>query len=217
MEKYGMRFEDMTKKEKVNHIWEYYKWHIIGTIITVVMAVSIGKAMLFPAPPDDVDIVVAAQMYTNLNSDAVIKEFKEKYQTGLDLTTINWNDAETAFVMIQKLPLMVSTEEMDIIAVSVETYDKFIQMYGTDMFTPLDIVPELSDLLEKYESQLVKSDFILDEEGNKVPTEEHVYGIKVDKLSNIPCIEAHEEIIVGLTSRVKDLDKTVTMLKYILE
>ena len=217
MEKYGISFKEMNKKEKVKHIWGYYRWHILATIIAGVMIFSLGKTMLFPAPPDEVDIVIAAQMYTNADYNRVIQQYKDEFKTGLDLTNINWEDGQTSMVMFQKLPLMITTDEMDILGTSSATYEKFMQIYGEDMFTPLEDIPELSDLLEQYKDQLVRGDYVSDEEGNKVPTEEHVYGIRVDKLSNIPCIEANEEIIIGITSKVKDLDKAIVMLKYILE
>lgn len=217
MEKYGITFKEMNKKEKVKHIWEYYRWHILATIIAVVMIFSLGKTILFPEPPDEVDIVIAAQMYTNTDYNSVLQQFKEEFKTGLDLMNINWEDAESAFVMLQKIPLMITTDEMDIFGTSSDAYEDFVKIYGEDMFTPLEDIPALSDLLEKYKDNLITCDYVNDENGNKIATENHVYGIRVDKLSNIPCIDANEEIVIGLTSRVKDLDKAIVMLKYILE
>lgn len=217
MEKYGISFQEMNKKEKAKHIWEYYRWHILATIIAVVMVFSLGKTMLFPAPPDEVDIVIAAQMYLSADNSQVVNSFKEEFQTGLDLTSINWSDAQTSYVMLQKIPLMITTDEMDIFGSSVSQYTSFMQIYGEDMFTPLEDIPELQGLLEKYKDSLVTCNFTKDEDGNEVLTEEHVYGIRVEKLSNIPCIEANEPLIIGLTSKVKDLDKTISMLEYILE
>jgi len=217
MEKYGITFEEMNKKEKVKHIWEYYRWHILATIIAVVMIFSLGKTMLFPQPPDEVDIVIVAQMYTNADYDKVTEQFKNEFKTGLDLTNINWQDSQTSVVMLQKIPLMITTDEMDIFGASSDAYENFMQIYGEDMFMPLEDIPALSELLKKYKDSLVTCNYVSDENGNKVATEEHVYGIRVDKLSNVPCIEANEEIIVGLTSKVKDLDKAVVMLEYILE
>ena len=217
MEKYGITFKEMNKKEKVKHIWEYYRWHILATIIAVVMIFSLGKTILFPEPPDEVDIVIAAQMYTSIERESVIQKFKDEFKTGLDLTNVNWEDAQSSMVMVQKIPLMITTDEMDIFAASSDAYENFVQIYGEDMFTPLENIPALASLLEQYKDNLVTCDYVRDENGNKIATQEHIYGIRVDKLSNIPCIEANEEIIVGLTSKVKDLDKAIDMLKYILE
>ena len=217
MEKYGITFEEMNKKEKVKHIWEYYRWHILATIIAVAMIFSLGKTMLFPEPPDEVDIVIAAQMYTSIDQESVVQQFKDEFKTGLYLTSVNWEDAQSSVVMLQKIPLMITTDEMDIFGASSDVYENFVEIYGEDMFTPLEDIPILSELLEKYKDNLVTCDYVKDENGNKIATEKHVYGIRVDKLSNIPCIEANEELIIGLTSKVKDLDKTIVMLKYILE
>lgn len=217
MEKYGITFGEMNKKEKIKHIWGYYRWHILATIIAVVMIFSLGKTILFPEPPDEVDIVIAAQMYTSIERESVVQKFKDEFKTGLDLTNVNWQDAQSSMVMVQKIPLMITTDEMDIFAASSDAYENFVQIYGEDMFAPLEDIPALTSLLEQYKDNLVTCDYISDENGNKIATQEHIYGIRVDKLSNIPCIEANEEIIVGLTSKVKDLDKAIDMLKYILE
>lgn len=217
MEKYGVTFKEMNTKEKIKHIWEYYRWHILSTIIGVAVIFSLGKTILFPAPADEVDIVIAANMHLGINDQEVVQQFKEEFNTGLDLSNTIWKDAQSSVIMLQKIPLMITTNEMDIFGATSETYENFMQIYGEDMFTPLEEVPALSELLEKYQDQLVSCNYVRDEEGRQIETQNHVYGIRVNQLSNIPCIEANEEIIIGLTSNVKDLDKAVDMLKYILE
>lgn len=219
MERYGISFKEMSKKEKVKHIWEYYRYHILSSVIAICVTISLVKTVFFPAPPNDVDIMLAGIMYLEDTYTNVSEEFKENYNTGLDLTNINWeDDPQTAGVMYQKVPLMLSTKELDIIGISTSTYERFAKMYGEDMFMPMENVPELSGLLEKYEDHLYVCDKIVDEEGNEIDApEKHVLGIKVEKFSNIPCLTANEEMIVGLNPGAKDLEKAINMLEYILE
>ena len=217
MEKYGVTFQEMHTKEKIKHIWGYYRWHILSAMIGLVVVFFLGKALFFPEPPNDVDIVIAANMHLSMEDEEVIRQFKEEFNTGLDLSNILWADPQSSVIMLQKIPLMITTGEMDIFGATSETYENFMQVYGEDMFIPLEKLPALSDLLDKYSDQLVSCDYIRDEEGNKVDTQTHIYGIRVSQLSHMPCIEANEELIVGLTSNVKDLDKAIDMLKYILE
>lgn len=219
MEKYGISFKEMDKKQKVMHIWEYYRYHILSGIIAIFVTISLAKTIFFPAPPNDVDIMLAGKIYLEDTYTAVADEFKEKYKTGLDLTSVNWEeDPQIAGVMYQKIPLMLSTKEVDIVGISTSTYERFAEMYGEDMFMPMENIPELSSLLEKYEDHLYVSEKRVDEEGNKIDAEQkHVLGIKVEKFNNIPCLGANEEMIVGLNTGAKDLEKTINMLKYILE
>jgi len=218
MEQYGIRFEEMNKQQKIKHIWEYYRYHILATIIAICMICSLGKSILFPPPPNDVDIMLVGQMYLDDTSSQVADEFKETFQTGVDFSNVNWeSDPEIASVMLQKIPLMVTTDELDIMAIATGTFERFSENYGADMFMPLEDVPELEDLLEKYKDSLYICNQMMDDEGNLVETEPHIYGIKVTEFSNLPCIIAVEEMIVGLNPQAKDFEKSISMLKYILE
>lgn len=219
MEHYGIQFKDMDKKQKVKHIWEYYRYHILATIIGIAVVFSVGKTMLFPEPPNEVDIVMAASMYIDSNQEEEVRQkFKDEFKTGLDLNVINWNgDTQFAMIMNQKIPMLFSTKELDIIAIQTENYDRFAKIYGKDMFAPLEEIPELTDLLEKYKDHLYVCDKVRDEEGNEMTTEEHVLGIKVNRFNNIPCIIESEEMVIGINPMAKDFEKTINMLKYILE
>ena len=218
MEHYGMRFKEMDKKQKVKHIWEYYRYHILATIIAVAVIGALGKSILFPPPADEVDIMLAGQMYLDTNSTEVAEQFKEEFQTGLDFNNMSWdNDPQIASVMFQKIPLLITTNELDIMAIADTTFEKFTQIYGKDMFMPLEEVPELKDLLEKYKDQLFTCDKAIGEKGELVDAQSHVYGIKVKQFSHLPCIINSEEMIVGLNPKAKDFEKSISMLKYILE
>lgn len=219
MEQYGMRFNEMNKKQKINHIWEYYKYHILATIIAVIVCGSIAKNIFFPEPPNEVDILFAGHMYIDKNESEIKKYMKEEYSTGIEFNNINWEaDPEVASVMYQKIPLLIRIDELDIMAMPKDPYTQFVITYGEDMFIPLEEVPELSDLLEKYQDSLYVCDKIIDEDDNIIDVEPHVYGIKTDTFSsNISCIAASEEMVIGLNPNAKDLDKAISMLKYILE
>lgn len=219
MEKYGMQFKDMNTKQKVMHIWEYYRYHILATIIGVFVVFSLGKTMLFPPEPNEVDVLFAASMYIDPQTEGdVVKDFKENNKTGLDLTAMNWKeDGQMVMVMNQKIPMLLAAKELDILGLDEENFARFTRAYGKDMFVALDEVPELKDVLEKYKDHLFVYDKTVDENGNEIPMDEHVFGIKVDTFKNIPCILAAEEMVIGLNPSAKDYDKAVSMLKYILE
>ena len=219
MERYGTQFKDMDNKQKVKHIWEYYRYYILATIIGIAVVFSLGKTMFFPEPPNEVDIVMAGSMYIDpATEEEVRNKFKEEFKTGLDLNAINWDtDMQFAMVMNQKIPMLFSAKELDIVAIQTETYDRFAKIYGKDMFAPLEEIPELKDVLEQYKDSLYICDKKRDEEGNEIPTDEHVLGIKVNKFKNISSIIESEEMVIGMNPQAKDFEKTINMLKYILE
>ncbi len=219
MEQYGMRFEEMNKKQKINHIWEYYRYHILAVIIGTVVIGSLAKTILFPEPPNAVDVMFAGQMYIDINANEIKEQMKEEFGAGIDFSNVNWEeDAEIASIMFQKIPLMITTDELDVMAIATAQYENFATIYGEDMFMPLEDIPELSDVLEKYQDSLYICDKTVDDEGNLIDAEPHVYGIKTDTFSSeLSCIVSSEEMIIGLNREPKDLDKAVSMLKYILE
>ena len=218
MEHYGMRFEEMNKGQKVKHIWEYYRYHILAVIIATVFIGLLGKSILFPEPADDVDVMFVGQMYIDDTSQQVSKQFKEEFKTGIDFVNVNWeNDAEISSVMFQKIPLLVTANELDIMGIATGSFERFAQIYGEDMFMPLEEVPELATLLEKNKDKLYVCNQTVDNQGNLIDAKEHVYGIKADTFSRIPCLVSSEEMVIGLNPKAKDFDKAVSMLKYILE
>lgn len=217
MEQYGKCYKDMNRKEKIEHIWEYYRWNIFAVIVSILVGGSLLKTILFRTPPDALDIVVVNSMATNNKMTEVTEEYKEKFDVGLVLTNMDWNDYEMVTIMHQKIPLLLTADEMDIIGVTDEEYKQLMRAYGEDMFLPLEEIEGLEDILEKHKDNLLISDYRVDEKGNKTETSKHVYGIKLDKLSHMPCIDKSLPIGLGITPQVKDLDKAVEMFKYIVE
>ena len=142
MEQYGMKFEEMNKKQKIAHIWDYYRYHILAVIIAIAVLGALGKTILFPEPPDAVDIMFAGQMYVDETSTQLVDQFKEEYPAGLDLTNVNWeSDPQISSIMFQKIPLLLTTNELDVMGIATKTGERFAQIYWEDMFMPLEDIP----------------------------------------------------------------------------
>ena len=65
MEKYGISFKEMDKKQKVKHIWTYYRYHIIAGIIACFMIFNFGKTIICPETPKDVEVVMVGPLLIN--------------------------------------------------------------------------------------------------------------------------------------------------------
>ncbi len=218
MERYGKSFKELDKKEKVKFIWEYYRWIILSVIIGIVVITQLVAAMLTPKEVNDVDILIAAKLGYDETQPQVVSEYKENFNTGLDLTAIDWeNMNQMDMVMLEKIPLLVTAKELDVLGLSGEAFESYVRQLGPDMFIPLDTLPEFEDLLEKYKDRAVISGYELDEDEQLIRIDDHVYGIRSTKFKNIPCIVENEEVILGVTASVKDLEKTAQVLDYLLE
>lgn len=217
MEKYGVTFKEMNRKQKFEHIWDYYRYYILATIVSIIVAICLGKSLLFPPEENKVDVMVCGPIYLDGTQQEVTEDFLEKYQTGINLMSMNWeNDLQTSNMMIQKIPLMVTVGSLEIIVLPVEQYKYFTKVYGTNMFTPLEEVPQLQEVLQARKDKLFVQNKGVDDKGNEIEAEEHIYGIQVEQIANIPCIEQNPELVIGLSSVLRDENKALSMYQYLL-
>lgn len=218
MEKYGKNFKELTFKQKVSHIREYYGWPIVSVIIGIIVIVSLGISIFTPEKVHDVDIVLAGKMSYDDSETEVIESYEELFNADLVLSSVNWESmSELEMVMIQKIPLLVQTNELDVLGLDPSMFENYTKQYGTDLFLPLEEIPEFKGLLEKYEDRLVTYNQRYNEDEALVETEEHILGIRISKFANIPCIRANDEFIIGVTTKVKNVEKTAQLLEYLLD
>jgi len=217
MEKYGISFKEMNKKQKVKHIWTYYRYHILATVIGIFVAFSLGKTIFFPQADDKVDVVICGPMYLDENQYEFVDAFRKEYKTGLDLTSVSWEeDSQLSMALLEKIPLLITTKTLDILALPEDQYTDFARKFGEDAFIALEKVPELKDVLEAHEDQLFIYDKGIDEEGNETQAEKHVYGIKVEGFPTISCIKESTPMVIGVVSTMRDKQKTLDMYEYLL-
>ena len=219
MERYGKSFKELNFKEKVAHIWEYYRWYILSVIIGVAMLSSMLVSTLTPEAVHDVDIVIAGKLNYDETQPQVVESYKEMFNADLGLSIVNWGEqmGQMEMIMLQKIPLLVRTNELDILGLEPTTFQSYTRQLGVDLLLPLETVPEFKELLAKYKDRLMSYNEKYNEDQQLEEVEEHIYGIRVSKFANIPCITENEEIIIGVTVNVKDINKTVKVLEYLLE
>jgi len=226
MEKYGASFKELSFKKKISHIWEYYRWHIIGVTIGTLVVGSFVVTVLTPQKKYSVDIVVSGRLASDETQPQVIEKFEKELDASLNIASVDFaNMGQLEMVMMQKIPLLVRTDELDVLILSKDAYMSYLNQGGIDMFIPLDTIKELKPLLEDKKDSLITSKDIKMQETDangqtksiKFEGEDHVYGIEVNKLDNIPCIDFSEELVIGVTTAVKDIPKTAAMLDYLVE
>lgn len=92
-----MTFEEMTFNQKIEHIWEYYKLHIGGAILGLLLIGSLLNIYLInPAPDVVLDLSFRmSQRYYNT-------EYQETLTNNLKDLVVNYPDSET--VSVELLP-----------------------------------------------------------------------------------------------------------------
>ncbi len=215
MEKYGKSFSELTKEQKIEYIKDYYGMKIICGIIAVIFIGIFLYNFFTPREVHDVDLYFATALRTG-DTKEVEKDFKEKFNASVIMENVNWDIPDVERSFLEKIPILIMNNEIDIIALPEDRFEAFMLYNGSDMFMPLENLDSVQDLLAKYE--IVETDEIVDYDSEQVvKTDKHTYGIKVNNLKNLDCIEAHGEMVFGIIANTKDIDKTVEVLKYIVD
>lgn len=226
MEKYGKAFEELSFKEKTEHIWEYYRWHIIGTVAGVFIFISLMITILTPQKEYTADIFIAGKLISDEAYQQTAAHFENEWDTRLTLSAVNFeNVGELEMATMQKIPLLIRIKELDILIISKSQFMNYLNQGAADVFIPLETVEGLETLLETKKESLITSqdidtnheDETIQAELEALKTKGHIYGLTVKAVPPILGMELKEEMVAGITSSVKDLPKTTELFNYLLQ
>lgn len=170
-------FKELNPKQKLTHIWEYYKWHIIIPIVAVLSAVSIGIGVYNNMKDSVLYAVFINTQLTDTTGEAFMDEFVD--YAGLDMkgkkitldTTLYINQKNSDMNSVsssQKLLAMFTSIEMDVIVCNQDNFDYYA---AQDSFVELsEVLPQ--DFLDAHQ------ELLLDAVGKD--GEEHTFGISLD-------------------------------------
>ena len=203
------KLKDMTLKEKIEYIWEYYRLHIIGTIIIIFIAGSIINGILNPPLPPFAGIALY-EIYLGENFENEFEQtITEKLINDPALeklyihSFISGGDPSAEMALGQKLMAMLTTNELDLFIAETDVFKDFIY---EDMLLPINeagiFVPE--ELLV-YGQTLENP-------------EELAYGINLKDSELFRGFNVlGEKLAVGVIVNTVRLENTISVLKYILE
>lgn len=207
-----MTFKELDNKKKMEHIWEYYRWHIIGGIIGIVLLVSLIATMLKPKPPVfAADLIITGKMVVDETKlEETQANFHETMNVGV-MTMINdWGKIDQmTMANEQLLMLKFQVKECDVLATSLLKYEKFMAIEDFEAFAALDAIPELQPILEQHQDALIKG---VGEDGK-----EHVYGIQTDTLNGVEGVELKEDYIIAMITQPKDETAAVNLITHLLQ
>lgn len=211
MESNKEKFKKMNTRQKIEYIWEYYRFIILGTIIGVFVVSQLIYLAVKPKPNFDTHLIVTAQMI--LDTEKMEEEealFAEKFNADIYYLPANWSVVDSnTMVNDQILTLKMQTKEADVFAMSQDRYERFVGVTQFDPFLALDEVPEMAPLLEQYKDQLLVGTSV---EDNK----EHVYGIKVDKVETLNGAQVIEPLVLSIMCVPNNIEKAVELMDFLI-
>ena len=216
----------MTAKQKAEHIWEYYKLHIIGGVTVLAIVLSFIYSSFINPPNKSYSSVSfyggyineqpLADVQADLTDRFVPDEMKEHYEIIVTNYAFSPGDTANAFVGA-KFAAELQSQGLDLLIADEED---FAMMAGEGYLMPLrDYVPE--DILDSLEeSQLFTGGIYVYESNEPEPTSivnEDFYGIRLDDTGYLPEMGIHPNgKIIGLILNTPRKEASLPIIQYLL-
>lgn len=202
-ERYGNSKRSKTR-QKVDHFWEYYKLHVIGGLIGLVLLILVTQTFIegrreANLPPPDLEIMLFGN-YQYADTEALEEEilamFPEWERVKMILVSVSFDpeSGQADMAMQQRAVVMIATERPHLYLVDRASYDWLMPQGG---FDPLNSSIQVSDDLFVYGQSFEDS-------------EEHKYGIQAPDHEIWTLLQSNEKPIIaasahhGLTEEAKD-------------
>ena len=151
-----MTFKDLSKKKKLEYIWDYYKLHIIGTILAVLALSSLIYTMFIRVPDTNFcGVAIYGQFLSALNTDKMTadlnKELNVPEHTSVQLQNFY---SESTDVMVeadlnQKFNTYVYALEFHLLLSNAENTKNFTQVEYTTPITDYLSDEKVNELRKK--------------------------------------------------------------------
>jgi hypothetical protein len=201
--------KSMSRKEKIQYIWDYYKLHIISVIIVIAVIASFIHGQL-----TKIDYVVNVTIIGNAINESkkeevekkftslVVKEGERRKQALIDV--IATDKSELSYEMMQKFVVRIAAGEIDVVILDKGFFDSFVKQ---DMFIPLESISKIN---------------LSDIKQNKIEasgsTNKAVYAISVEGNKELEAIGYNtKNKVLGIIASSKNKDNGIKVFKDILD
>lgn len=213
-----MKLKDMTFKNKMWYIWEYYKIPIIGVIIAVSLAVSIGSAVFNNRYETALSCVIlngqpdSQQDLVNEYFDHGFRQYMElpeEVKINVDHTmNLSFNESEMnefTYAEMAKLSAMITSKELDVMIAKKDSIDHFGEMGGFYDFKellPPDVYSKVTDDLY----------FVTNQETGETAA----YGLKITDTDFLKKTGLHmKEPILSVLINSNHTDTALQLIRYV--
>ena len=209
------KLSDQPFSKKMEYFWDYYKVHVI---VTVVLALMFGSMLHTIVTRKETVLSIAyINAFPNVEDEIFIEDFEshlglnlKKQQVILDSTYYIEDESTSPYAATysQKFSTNAMAGKLDVVLADTTNFD----FYGNQGFFQdlTNILP--SDVLTKYTNDLYYADIPTDETNQKVPI-----GIKIDKAKKI-CETAsypNTEAYFGFVTGSEYVENALSYLNYL--
>ena len=194
-------------KKKVNNFFYYYKYHIIGIIVTILVLVySLVSCFSRVTPDINIGVVGKIAITDNVKLESIINKNYGFKSAGVD-TALDTNDAQFQSAIMQKQMLMFAAQDIDVFIL-----DKFnFQKYGKsgafyDLGKAKGIIKnnkfsQLALKLKIKDSKEPEKTFGLDFSNTNLFDKNVIYG---------------KEFVISIGVRTQNIEKAISLLNKFL-
>lgn len=151
-----MTFKDLSKKKKFEYIWDYYKLHIIGTILAVLALSSLIYTMFIRIPDTNFcGVAIYGQFLSALNTDKMTADLNKELNLP-EHTSVQLQDfySDSTDVMVeadlnQKFNTYVYALEFHLLLSNAENTKNFTQVEYTTSITDYLSDEKVNELRKK--------------------------------------------------------------------
>lgn len=172
LQKEKKKLKEMTFKKKCEYIWEYYKVHIIVTLIFILFSSSLGYSIYQNVKYDDIlTSAIINNSMSDENRNYISNGFAEYYELDKESETLLFDDTfhidldtpnESTYASTQKFAAMVAAKSMDTTIADISFFENYADegtFYDLSTLLPEDLYAELENYLY----------YTKDEEGKEKP------------------------------------------------
>ncbi|GMQ62924.1 hypothetical protein [Vallitalea maricola] len=210
------KFKELTRKEKVEYIWEYYKLHFFAGILVLIIVGSFLNIWVFNPPPKSAVSVnfVGSSIFADnteplekeLNPIIVTEEMGNK-KVFFNTYIFGIEDPQMQMATQTKFVANISARELDVLILDKEQFDSLV-LQGSML--PLDQVFS-EDELNNLNDRLLKSK-------SEEDTNEQIYGIDVTDNEKIKTVMVGDsEKVIGVVSNTLKIEESKKVIKWFLD
>lgn len=132
IEKLSVRLKSMTFKEKIEYLWDYYKFHFIGAIAAIIFIVYIINAIVSDKDSilnvvfvgDTINSEEMQQLDSNLDQQLVPEENRSEEEVLLQFINLSSeSQTQQEMVGVQKFVAQLSANAIDVIIANQENFE----------------------------------------------------------------------------------------------
>jgi hypothetical protein len=202
---------NMTTKEKMIYIWYYYKFHIVISIVAIILVASF-VVQTITTKGTAFDVVLLGKYADTTKIDTIANKMTKdiindnRKEMKIDFLTVSDDNQEYTQASMQKLTAMLAAKDIDVLILDKTSFETYAKQH---MFLKLTSIPNYSKLnLNGHDAIKYK----LDDD-----KQEETYGISLDNLPILKQISYDStNKILCVTSNSERLDKASATINWIL-